>query len=94
VDQPRGTAPGRDADRAVQQRDDDSRRSRWSSYEGERWWLSAFAFPGGVLATALVIAAVIAIVMEELWIVLAVAAAVLFVGLALKALIDGDWWWN
>jgi hypothetical protein len=37
------------------QRDDDGRRSRWTSYEGERWWLSAFA---------------------------------------LKALIDGDWWWN
>ncbi len=43
---------------------------------------------------ALIAAAVIAIVMDELWIVLAVAAVVVLVLLALRALIDGDSWWN
>jgi hypothetical protein len=54
------------------QRDDDSRRSRWSSHEGERWWLGALTYGGGALTMVLVAAAVIAILMEELWIVLAV----------------------
>ena len=34
------------------------------------------------------------VVMAELWIVLVVAAAVVFVVLAMRALSEGDWWWN
>jgi NhaP-type Na+/H+ or K+/H+ antiporter len=60
-------------------RDDDApRRSKVSSHEGERWWSWAGLYVGGVLATVIVAAVVIAILMEELWIVLA-ALAVAFV---------------
>jgi hypothetical protein len=76
------------------QRDDDSRRSRWSSHEGERWWLGALTYGGGALTMVLVADAVIAILMEELWIVLAVAVVVVTVGVALAAFVNGDWWWN
>ena len=43
---------------------------------------------------ALIAATVIAILMEELWIVLAVAVVVVMVGVAFAAFVNGDWWWN
>ena len=45
-----------------------------ASHEGERWWSRAGLYVGGTLATVVVAAVVIATVMEELWIVLAVLA--------------------
>lgn len=45
-----------------------------------------------MLTTALVGAAVIAILVEELWILLVVVAVIVLALLALSALIGVDWW--
>jgi VIT1/CCC1 family predicted Fe2+/Mn2+ transporter len=82
------------ADDTVTQRDDANRRSKVSSHEGERWWLGALTYGGGVLTTVLVAAVVIAMIMEELWIALAAAAVVALAAFVVWSFLNGDSWWN
>jgi hypothetical protein len=76
------------------QRRDDNRRSRWPSREGERWWTGAVTYGGGLLSTACLVAVIAAIVLDALWIAVAVLAVVILGAVALAMFADGDWWWN
>ena len=76
----------------MRRRDDDKRRSKWSSREGERWWMDAVTYGAGALVMVLVGAAVIAIAMEELWVVVAAVALIALGGFAIWSLTNGDWW--
>lgn len=73
----------------------DDRRARRSWREGERWWMASVAYGGGLLTMALIAAGIIAIVLEELWILLVAIVAVAVIWLAVASVLnDGDSWWN
>jgi hypothetical protein len=59
-------------------------------------WRLCHRPPGaaGLLTMALVAVAVIAILMEDLWIVLAAVAFVAVVAFALASVLNGNSWWN
>ncbi len=69
-------------------------RSKWSSREGERWWWAAATSFGGASVIALLAVAVIAILMEELWIVLGAIAVLALAALLMWSFLNGDSWGN
>ena len=74
--------------------DHDRRRSKWSSREGERWWWGVATYSGGASVIALLAVAVIAVVMEELWIVLGALAVLALAAFLIWSFLNGDSWGN
>ena len=76
------------------QPDDDDRRkrSRWASRDP--WWSGPVTYGLGAAATLLLAAAIIGLVMEELWLALVAVAVVALVAFALWAFVTGESWWD
>jgi hypothetical protein len=73
----------------VQQERDKRDGSRWSSSEGERWWMGAITYVGGGLVTLIGGAVVVLFLIEDAWLILVAIAIIGGIILAIHYLLNG-----